>query len=100
MRTRGMEVGLSLLPIQSSSVQWNARFNFFMSRSKILELPVPRFRNSTRAKYGTLQIEEGKSPTQVIAWDTLPNGTRVDTLIGDYNPDFKLSWPTTSPSAS
>jgi TonB-linked SusC/RagA family outer membrane protein len=92
MRTRGMELGLSLLPIQSSKVQWNARFNFFLSRSKILQLPVPPFRNSTRAKYGTLQIEQGKSPTQVIGWDTLANGTRVDSVMGDYNPDYKLSW--------
>ena len=92
MRTRGLEIGLGVLPVQSSKVQWNTRFNFFMSRSKIMELPVPTFRNSTRAKYGTLQIEQGKSPTQVIAWDTLANGQRVDSLIGDYNPDFKLGW--------
>jgi len=91
MRTRGVEAGLSVLPIQHNKIQWNSRFNFFLSRSVIQELPVPPFRNSTRAKYGTLQIEQGKSPTQVIAWDTLANGTRVDSMIGDYNPDYKLS---------
>ena len=65
MRTRGLEVGLSVLPVQTGSVQWNARFNFFMSRSKILELPVPPFRNSTRAKYGTLEIAGQQRPIVV-----------------------------------
>jgi TonB-dependent starch-binding outer membrane protein SusC len=92
MRTRGLEIGLGVLPVQSSKVQWNSRFNFFLSRSKIMQLPVPPFRNETRAKYGTLQIEQGKSPTQVLAWELNASNQRVDSVIGDYNPDFKLGW--------
>jgi outer membrane receptor protein involved in Fe transport len=96
MRTRGMEVGLNVIPVQSRAVQWSANFNFFLSRSKILSLPVPTFRQYTNAHYGTLQIEVGKSPTQVVAWipsdPSNPSSPRMDSPIGDYNPDYKLSW--------
>ncbi|MBI4500699.1 MAG: SusC/RagA family TonB-linked outer membrane protein [Gemmatimonadetes bacterium] len=96
MRTRGLEVGLNMIPIQSQKVQWNPRVNFFMSRSKVLSLPVPTFRQSGSARYGTLQIETGKSPTQVIAWIPSVAGSatspRTDGVIGDYNPDYKLGF--------
>jgi hypothetical protein len=61
-----------------------------MNRSLILELPIPTFRVSTSARYGTLQIEKGKSPTQVIAWVPDKDGKRSDGVIGDYNPDYKI----------
>jgi outer membrane receptor protein involved in Fe transport len=96
MQTRGMEIGLNVMPIQSRAIQWSSNFNFFMSRSKILSLPVPTFRQSANARYGSLQIEVGKSPTQVIAWvpadPNNPTVGRKDAVIGDYNPDYKLSW--------
>ncbi|HZI72795.1 MAG TPA: TonB-dependent receptor, partial [Gemmatimonadales bacterium] len=96
MRTRGLELGLNVIPIQTRSLQWSSNFNFFMSRSKMLSMPVPTFRQSANASYGSLQIEVGKSPTQVIAWvpsdPSNPNSPRKDAVIGDYNPDYKLSW--------
>ena len=97
MRTRGLEVGLNLIAVQTSKVQWNPRFNFFLSRSVIVNLPVPTFRQyDFGAQYGSLQIEQGKSPTQVIAWVPSvpgdPNSPQADAPIGDYNPKYKASW--------
>jgi hypothetical protein len=96
MQTRGLELGLNLIPIQSARFQWNPRFNLFLSRSTILDLPVPTFRQYGNAVYGSLQIEVGKSPTQVIAWvPSVPGNVsspEMDAPIGDYNPDYKLSW--------
>jgi TonB-dependent starch-binding outer membrane protein SusC len=95
MRTRGIELGLNLLPIQGGTVQWNPRINFFMTRSKVLELPVATFRQSSSARYGTMQIEVGKSPTQILVHApvegcTGPTCARRDLVVGDYNPDYKL----------
>jgi TonB-linked SusC/RagA family outer membrane protein len=97
MRTRGLELGLTGVAIQTATLQWTARANFSMSRCKILELPVPAFRLSSLVA-GSGQIEVGGSCTQVVGPDTLgaePGDAALGTLgskifrkIGDRNPNF------------
>jgi hypothetical protein len=41
--------------------------------------------------FGSFRIEEGKSPTQIVGGDTLPDGRDTVRAIGDASPDFKLS---------
>ena len=44
LRTRGLELGLTFVPIHSTGVNWTARGTFSMNRCKITDLPVPAFR--------------------------------------------------------
>ncbi len=93
LRTSGLEVGLSVIPVQSARTEWLLRSTFFSSRSKILELPVPSFRvGGFGTSLGAFEIEEGASPTQIVGNDTLPDGSKIVRKIGDANPDFIMSF--------
>jgi TonB-linked SusC/RagA family outer membrane protein len=93
LRTTGIELGLNVVPIQTSNMDWLFRTTFFRTRSKIVELPVPGFRvGGFGTSLGSFEIEEGKSPTQIVGNDTLPDGTRVVRAIGDANPNFIMSF--------
>ena len=108
LRTRGLETSLSLVGIQSATVQWSTRFNFALSRAKIVELPVPgfvigafqtgAFRIDTTTHYvlpGSRQVVDASSPTTLWGNDTLP-GANAGTVvinphpIGQMTPKFTL----------
>lgn len=95
LRTRGVELAIGVVPVQSRSVDWLLRGTFSANRSKITELPVPPF-ILTAAGFGTtlgaFRIEEGASATQIVGVDTLPDGRDTVRKIGDANPDFRLSF--------
>ncbi|MEO7964385.1 MAG: TonB-dependent receptor, partial [Gemmatimonadaceae bacterium] len=91
LRTRGVEVALGIVPIQSASVNWLFRTTFSKNQGIITELPVPSFATGGfGASLGSFQIEQGKSATQIVGTDTLPGvSLRV---LGDANPDFRMSF--------
>lgn len=94
MRVRGLEVGLSGYPVQNERVAWNTRLTYGMNRSLITSLPVPAFLLGT-PQTGAVKIEEGKSATQLIGNDTLPQaGGRVvvPVVMGDGNPSYTAGW--------
>lgn len=90
LRTRGLEAALNANLARSSAFDWSVRGTFFTTRSKIVELPVPTFRIGG-AQFGAYQIEAGKSATQIIGNDSMPDGTRIVRAIADAAPDFKVS---------
>lgn len=93
MRTRGVEIGLSLIPIQTAAFQWFMRTTFSANRSVITQLPVPAFlTGGFGTSIGAFRIEEGASATQIVGNDTLANGSIVVRKIGDANPDFRMSF--------
>lgn len=92
LRTRGIEVGLQVVPIQRQDLQWVARTTYFSNRSVIVSLPVPAFRTGGfGTSLGAFEIREGASATQIVGNDSLPDGSRVVRKIGDANPNFVWS---------
>ncbi len=95
MRVWGLETSVSLFPVQKSNFSWNTRVNWGMNRSKITDLPVPAFLLGT-FQVGAVRIEEGKSATQLIGNDTLPQSPRQlypnGVLMGDGNPKWNGGW--------
>ncbi len=88
LRNRGLEVGLQLVPMQSSSVYWVFGTTFSLNRSKITSLPIPAFQTGGfGTSLGVFQIEKGKSATQIIG---LVNGQQQ--AIGDAYPDFQMGF--------
>lgn len=96
MRVWGGEAALDLFVLQHDKLQWQTRINWSMNRSKITDLPVPAFLISS-PQVGAVKIEEGKSATQIIGNDTLPEPGRkvVQVVIGDGNPDWTAGWSNT-----
>jgi TonB-linked SusC/RagA family outer membrane protein len=93
MRVWGFEAAVSAFPVQGA-VTWSTRFNVGANRSRITDLPVPAFLLGT-PQVGAVRIEEGKSATQIIGNDTLPQaGGRVvvPRVIGDGNPRYNAGW--------
>ena len=94
MRVRGLEIGVGGFPIQNDQFGWNTRLNYGMNRSLITSLPVSAFLLGT-PQTGAVRIEEGRSATQLIGNDTLPQpGGRVvvPVLMGDGNPSWNAGW--------
>jgi TonB-linked SusC/RagA family outer membrane protein len=84
LRNRGLEVGLTLTPIQGQNVNWLVRTTFFKNKSKITRLSVPAFETGGfGTSLGAFFIEEGKSATQIIG---------TEGLVGDATPDFQMSF--------
>ncbi len=93
MRTRGLEGVLALAPIQTPSIQWTSRATFTLDRTKIIELPVPRFRaGGFGFTYGGFYIEEGRSPTMLWGRSEDASGNLVETAFSDVNPDFRIGF--------
>ncbi len=88
LRNRGIELGLQLIPVQSSSVYWSFGTSFSRNRSLITKLPIPAFQTGGfGTSLGVFQIEQGKSATQIIG---LVGG--VQKPIGDAYPDFQMGF--------
>jgi len=88
LRNRGMEIGLQLVPAQSSALYWVFGTTFSLNRSKITSLPIPPFQTGGfGTSLGVFQIEKGKSATQIIG---LVNGQQE--AIGDAYPDFQMGF--------
>jgi TonB-linked SusC/RagA family outer membrane protein len=94
LRDRGIEVAISVVPLQRPDVSLLLRSIFFSNASKIVELPVPAFRTGGfGTNLGQFLIEQGKSATQIVGNvpDASPAGFSVQP-IGDANPDFLWSF--------
>ena len=93
LRTTGAEVAVDLVPIQSAETEWIFRTSYASTRSNIVSLPVPTFRGlGFGTALGSFQFEEGKSATQIVGNDSLPDGSTVVRKIGDANPAFTMSF--------
>lgn len=107
MWNRGVEVGLNLLPVNTSKFRWSSAINFWKNWSEITNLPVPAFDVSGGGfgtSLGIYRIEEGESATQIVGSDpqtdengnlvTNPDGSPVIVTkkLGDGEADFQMSF--------
>ena len=90
LRNNGVELGLSLIPVDGPSVRWISRTSFWANRAEVTELTVPEFQaagGGFGAGLGSVRIEQGKSPTQIVG---SVGGEVVQ--LGDVSPDFQMSF--------
>ena len=93
MRVWGGEAAIAAFPLQGA-LTWTTRFNLGANRNRITELPVAPFLLGA-PQVGAVRIEEGRSATQLIGNDTLPqSGGRVvvPVVIGDGTPKYNAGW--------
>lgn len=94
MQVTGAEVSINAFPVQTPTWNWTSRLNWGTNRSKVTSLPVPTFLLGA-PQVGAVRIQEGKSATQLIGNDTLPQaGGRVvvPVVMGDGNPLWTAGW--------
>ena len=96
VRTRGAEAGLRLVPVTGDRVEWRSNTTFSTDRSRVLALTVPPFQPpGFGTTFGVFQVEAGRSLTQIVGNDSLPNGQGVVRQVGDAIPDFRMGFNNT-----
>ncbi len=97
-RTRGLELSLDGIPVQSSRFSWEMRSTFALHRCDITELPVPSFFPGQFLQaplFGVYKFEPGKSCTQLVGNDSTAAGAVVVRPFGDSRPNFEVNYSTT-----
>jgi TonB-dependent starch-binding outer membrane protein SusC len=94
--TKGLEIALNLTPLRGP-LQWNSRVQYYTSESRVKSLPdnVADFvvaNSGFGANYGRGRIARGQISTGI--WGNLKraDGSVVDSLIADANPDFQMNF--------
>ncbi|WP_372973881.1 SusC/RagA family TonB-linked outer membrane protein [Muriicola sp.] len=90
LKNYGVEVGITVNPVQEDNFFWSSNINWWLNRSEITRLDVPPFPQPGAGfglGLGTFYIEEGKPVTQLAG-----NVNGVPTQIGNVEPDFQMGF--------
>jgi len=100
----GLEIGVSAVPVTTPDFQWISRTSFWTNRAEVTELDVPAFQvigGGFGTTLGSIRIEEGQSPTQIVGIDDRdgvpgrdnnPDGTPIIYQLGDAAPRFQMGF--------
>jgi outer membrane receptor protein involved in Fe transport len=94
--TKGLEIAVNLTPLRGP-LQWNSRVQYYKSKSTVASLPdnVADFvvaNSGFGANYGRGRIARGQISTGIWGNMKRADGTVVDSLIADANPDFQMNF--------
>ncbi|RAU82313.1 SusC/RagA family TonB-linked outer membrane protein [Pontibacter arcticus] len=89
LRNKGLELGLSTVPVETAGLKWDSKTSFWLNRSEITDLTIDPFALGAFGNgYGTFFIEEGKSATQIVG----SNADGEVVKMGDATPDFQMNF--------
>jgi TonB-dependent starch-binding outer membrane protein SusC len=92
VRSRGIEATIEVRPISTAWFEWVSRASLKLARSlTILPAAIPAYTLGGRFGFGwgDLRIEDGKSPTQIVA--SVDRSGRLE-VVGDATPELRVSW--------
>ena len=105
LRNNGVEIGVNLLPIQTSRLSWQSRTTYSRNRGIVTELPklVPPFYtgNGFGTRTARVKVQEGYAPDEVVSFagfdSALVNGVmksigRHEQHYGSAGPDFTMGF--------
>jgi hypothetical protein len=91
----GIELGLSIVPLQNEKINWYSTINWWKNTAEITSLNVPSFTTGGfGSALGTFYIAEGFSPTTIVGTPFNAEEGRF-TIYGDSQPDYQMSWMNT-----
>jgi len=92
LRDRGVEVGLTVAPFTGRHFDWTTNASVYHDEGVIRDLPVPAFVGlGFGTDVGTNEIQQGRSPTQIVGNVTDAHGNVHVGQVGDFNPRAILS---------
>jgi TonB-linked SusC/RagA family outer membrane protein len=97
LQTKGVELGLNLVPVRWRALTWNSRTQFSTNKSTVVSLPtgVADFvvaNSGFGAQYGRARIARGYESTLIWGNRYRADSTVVDTVIANSNPDFQMQF--------
>lgn len=88
LRNKGIELGLTVIPINNKYVKWSSTINWWRNRSKVTKLLIPAYAiGAFGNSLGTFYLEEGEPATQIKG--TVGGALK---LIGNSEPKFQMSF--------
>ncbi len=93
-QNQGLEIGATVIPIQSREFSWTFQTSFNSLRNKVESLPFPSFRPATAGfglAFGEFLVQPGRPISQIIGTDNLGNVL----YLGEVNPEFRWSFTNT-----
>ena len=89
---KGIELGLNVSPIQSSSFSWSSDILFWKNDSKITSLSIPPdVSGGFGVSLGNYLLQEGYSPTTIVGIPQTPDADALYKIYGNAQPDFQMS---------
>jgi TonB-dependent starch-binding outer membrane protein SusC len=98
MTSTGIELALSLVPLQHRLLDWKSRIQYYDIDQQIVSLPIAPFavgNTGFATSFGRSVIKPGYSTTGIWGNTIRANGTVVDTLLGDATPHFTMQFTNT-----
>jgi len=97
LQNRGIELGLSINPINNPNLKWSSKTSFWLNRSEVTKLDIPAFNlGAFGAGLGIFRVEEGRSATQIVGSCGECEGVTPDenglVVYGNAEPDFQMSF--------
>jgi TonB-linked SusC/RagA family outer membrane protein len=97
LRNRGLEIGLTVVPVRSANFSWNSNNQFWLNRTEVTRITVPAFVQGSGfgSGFGVNYFALGESPsrwygTPINAADN-PNTPSNLTRYGEAQPTFQLT---------
>ncbi|SEW40186.1 TonB-linked outer membrane protein, SusC/RagA family [Chitinophaga sp. YR573] len=88
LKNQGIELGLTLIPVNSANFKWSSTINWWKNRSKVTKLLIPPYAiGAFGNSLGTFYLEEGQPATQIKG--TVGSALK---LIGNSEPKFQMSF--------
>ncbi|HEY9261851.1 SusC/RagA family TonB-linked outer membrane protein, partial [Chitinophaga sp.] len=88
LKNQGMELGLTVIPVNKANLRWNSTVNFWFNRSKVTSLIIPPYAiGAFGNSLGTFYLEQGEPATQIKG--TVDGALK---LIGNSEPKFQMSF--------
>jgi outer membrane receptor protein involved in Fe transport len=99
MTTKGYEFGLTLVPVQTNSMNWTSRTTWYQNRADITKFPpgVQPFTTGTAAggfgnAYGRLRFAPGHTVTTIWGNKIVDGRTVGNQPLADANPKYVMSF--------
>lgn len=92
LRNQGIEIGLKAQPVASKTIKWNSSVNFWFNRSLVTRLSIPPvLLGSFGTSFGSFQIEQGKSATQIVGVNAPISAKGLAVPLGNQEPSFQMN---------
>jgi TonB-linked SusC/RagA family outer membrane protein len=95
LRNRGIEIGLSLLPVNRKNIRWSSNINWWRNRSLVTKLTIPPFSlGAFGNSLGTFYLEQGQPATQIKGSvpDPQDGSKNLFVTLGNSEPDFQMNF--------
>ncbi|ACU61965.1 SusC/RagA family TonB-linked outer membrane protein [Chitinophaga pinensis] len=88
LRNKGIELGLTVIPVNTKTVKWSSTINWWRNRSRVTKLLIPPYAiGAFGNSLGTFYLEENEPATQIKG----TVGSELK-LIGNSEPKFQMSF--------